>query len=166
VFAGDENRLTGNAGLPVAINPYVERFGTARPVAGAIRPSPGAYDVVFDTPARTAPGAFTFRFWIDDVTPPTVRLLGAAVKPRSRLELIVTDGGSGVDPSSLEASIDGRPAIVVFERGRALVSVGATPSGRHRLVFRASDYQELKNNENVSQILPNTRTLRATFRVR
>jgi hypothetical protein len=166
VFAGDENRLTGNAGLPLAINPYVDGFGAPRPVAGAIRPAPGAYDVVFETPAGTAPGAFTFRFWIDDVTPPTVRLLSTTVKPRSSLEVAVTDIGSGVDPVSLEASIDGKPAHVAFARGRALVSVGATPSGRHRLVFRAADYEELKNMENVPQILPNTRTFRATFRVR
>jgi subtilisin family serine protease len=166
VFAGDENRLTGNAGLPLAINPYVESFATARPVAGAIRPSPGAYDVVFETPAGTAPGAFTFRYWIDDVAPPRVRLLGATVRPRSSLALALTDAGSGIDPRSLEASIDGRPAKVVFTRGRALVSVGATPSGPHRLVFRVSDYQELKNMENVPQILPNTRTLLAAFRIR
>ena len=55
---------------------------------------------------------------------------------------------------------------MVFARGRALVSVGATPSGPHRLVFRVSDYQELKNMENVPQILPNTRTLLAAFRIR
>ncbi len=166
VLAGDENRLTGNAGLPLAINPYVDSFGDARPVAGAIRPAPGAYDIVFETPAGAAPGAFTFRFWTDDVTPPTVRLLSAAVKQGSKLELAVSDAGSGVDPRSLEASIDGRPVSLAFAHGRALVPVGAIPSGRHRLVFRAADYQELKNMENVPQILPNTRTLSVRFRVR
>jgi subtilisin family serine protease len=167
VFAGDENRLTGNPGLPLAINPYIDSFGKPRPVAGAIRPAPGAYDIVFETPAGTAPGAFTFRFWIDDVTPPTVRLLSvAAVKPRSHLELAVTDAGSGVDPLSVEATIDGRPADITAARGRALVSIDATSRGTHRLVVRAADYQELKNMEDVPQILPNTRTLRATFRIR
>ena len=166
VFAGDESRLTGTPGLPLAINPYADSFGTPRPVAGAIRPAPGAYDIVFETPAGRAPGAFTFRFWIDDVTPPTVRLLTATVKARSSLELVVADAGAGVDPLSLEASIDGRPANVAFARGRALVSVGAAARGPHRLVFRAADHQELKNMENVPGILPNTRTLGATFRVR
>ena len=33
-------------------------------------------------------------------------------------------------------------------------------------MFAAADYQELKNMENVPQILPNTRTLRTTFSVR
>jgi hypothetical protein len=32
-------------------------------------------------------------------------------------------------------------------------------------VFTVSDYQEAKNMENVPQILPNTRVLRATIRV-
>jgi len=32
-------------------------------------------------------------------------------------------------------------------------------------VFIASDYQELKNMENVPQILPNTRRIVTTFRV-
>src|SRR6185312_382216 len=50
VAAGDENRLTGNAGLPLVINPYLDSFGASRPVAGAIRPGPGSYDVVFETP--------------------------------------------------------------------------------------------------------------------
>src|SRR5262249_12690007 len=49
VAAGDENRLTGNAGLPLVINPYLDSFGAPRPVAGAIRPGRGSYDVVFET---------------------------------------------------------------------------------------------------------------------
>ena len=85
VAAGDENRLTGNAGLPLVINPYLDSFGAARPVAGAIRPVPGSYDVVFDTPVvptagAAGPGAYTFRYWVNDVTPPSVRLLTRTCK--------------------------------------------------------------------------------------
>jgi hypothetical protein len=36
----------------------------------------------------------------------------------------------------------------------------------HRLRLRVSDYQETKNTENVARILPNTRVLSATFRIR
>ena len=43
--------------------------------------------------------------------------------------------------------------------------VGFQP-GRHRLVLKVADYQELKNNENVLRILPNTSTVRKSFRVR
>jgi hypothetical protein len=79
--------------------------------------------------------------------------------------LIVSDGGSGVDPQSLTAKIDGKTANISFVRGRAVVGLGATAPGRHTLVFTAADYQELKNMENVPQILPNTRTFSAAFRV-
>jgi subtilisin family serine protease len=166
VVAGDENRLVGTAALPLAINPYLDGYGQSRPVAGVIRPAPGAYDIVFETPAGVRPGPFMFRFWIDDVTPPAVRLRTPVVSTGSRLELTVSDAGSGVDPRSLEATIDGRQATVAYARGRIAISFVAAGRGRHRLVLRASDYQELKNMENVPQILPNTRTLRTTFRVR
>lgn len=166
VLDDDENRLAGYAGLPVAINPYLESYGAPRPVAGAVEAGAGVYDVVFDTPTGAKPGAFTFRFWVNDVTPPTVRLLARVVRRSGRLELALRDAGSGVDPRSLQATVDGRSVPVAYARGRASIALGATAPGSHRLVFRASDYQELKNDENVPRILPNTRELRATFRVR
>ena len=133
-------------------------------MAGAIRPARGSYDIVFDTASGPA-AAFTFRFWIDDVTPPTVRLLQSAAKRGGNLQLAVADGGAGVDPKSLTARIDGRPVPVSFSGGRAIVSLGSTGPGRHALVFTAADYQELKNMENVLRILANTRTFRAVVRV-
>jgi subtilisin family serine protease len=169
VYAGDENRLTGFAGYPEVINPYIDSYGEARPVAAAVRPAPGSYDVVFDTPARVVPGKFTFRFWVDDQTPPAVKLLSAAAKRNGNLELTVSDGGSGVDPRSLTALIDGKPAKVTYKAGRAVnhavVSLLSVGPGPHALVFTAADYQELKNFENVLRILPNTRVLRTQFRV-
>jgi subtilisin family serine protease len=166
VFAGDENRLAGNAALPLVINPYIESFGTARPVAGAIRPARGSYDVVFDTPSGTSPGAFTFRFWAGDVTPPSVRLLTPVAKQGASLELTVTDTRSGVDPESLLASVDGKTVGLTYARGRVAIGLAGRQPGRHRLVLQVADYQELKNMENVPQILPNTRVYRATFRVK
>ena len=165
VYAGNENRLTGFAALPRAINPYLDSFGEARPVAAAIRPAAGAYDIVFDTPSGVAPGPFTFRFWIDDQTPPAIRLVSRAAKRNGNLELTLTDTGSGVDPSSLTATIDGKPAEITYARGHAVVSLRTVTRGRHALVVTAADYQELKNFENVLRILPNTRILRTTFRV-
>jgi hypothetical protein len=57
---------------------------------------------------------------------------------------------------------------VRYRHGRATISTRALGSkrGRHRLVFRASDYQEAKNMENSGPILPNTRTLSAGFVLR
>ena len=40
--------------------------------AGALSPLAGEYAVVFDSATPAGAGRFTFRFWIDDVTPPTL----------------------------------------------------------------------------------------------
>ena len=42
----------------------------------------------------------------------------------------------------------------------------ALAPGKHRLKVSVADYQETKDNENVGPVLPNTRTLATTFRVR
>ena len=166
VRAGDENRLTGYAGLPLNLNPYLPTYDHLSPAAGAVRPDAGAYDIVFDTPSRQAAGKFTFRFWIDDTNPPRLRLLTRSVRAGGLLQIGVSDAGSGVDPASLHATLDGRAVAVRLRRGRASVSTRGLAHGRHRLVFRASDYQEAKNMENSGPILPNTRPLSASFVVR
>ena len=166
VRAGDENRLTGYAGLPLNLNPYLSRYDQVSPTAGAVRPDPGSYDIVFDTPSRRAAGRFTFRFWINDTTPPRVRLLTRTVRAGGLVRLAVTDRGSGVDPRSRHATIDGEDVGIGLGRGRASLSTLLLAPGRHRLVFRISDYQETKNMENSGPILPNTRLLKTTFVVR
>ena len=160
VIAGDENRLVGYTALPVNLNPY-QRYGRVEPVVGAVLPAPGSYDFVFDTPAGARPGKFTFRVWVNDVTPPSVRRLTARTTPRGTVRLAVSDKGSGVDPGSLVPKIDGRNRSFTFRRGIVTVS-GVTP-GRHRITLAASDYQEAKNMENTGPILPNTRVFSASF---
>ena len=163
VRAGDENRLTGYAGLPLNLNPYLPTFDHLSPAAGAIRPDAGAYDVVFDTPNRRATGRFTFRFWIGDTKPPRIRLLARRVRSGGLVRLGVTDRGSGVDPASLHATLDGVAVAVRYRHGRASITTRGLGRGRHRLVLRASDYQEAKNMENSGPILPNTRRLSTSF---
>ena len=165
VFAGDENRLVGQTGLPVDLNPYLDSFQHPDPVAGAVLPAAGAYDVVFDTPSRARAGPFRFRFWIADTTPPTVRVLRRA---SGSLVLAVADRGSGVDPRLLSVRVDGRARGFSYDpaRGRVLVPRTGLGAGRHRLVVSVSDHQEAKNMEDVRRILPNTRVLRTTFVVR
>ena len=58
-----------------------------------------------------------------------------------------------------------RREMASVRTGRATVSLPGVAAGRHRVVLTAGDYQELKNMENVPQILPNTRTFRTTFAV-
>ena len=82
--------------------------------------------------------------------------------------LSVRDAGSGVDVQSLYGIVDGGFGSVVYNPRTAVarLSFGTLKPGRHRLAFGASDWQETRNHENVYRILPNTRTLRAGFRVR
>ena len=147
--------------LPVDLNPYRTTSGEGRPVAGVVRPAPGIYDIVFDSPRRSLRGAFSFRFWIADTTPPTVRVLSAS---GGVLRIAVRDPGAGVDPDSLHATIDGRTQRLSYANGVARIQ--GVARGSHALVFRASDYQETKNMENVGPVLPNTRTLRTAVVVR
>jgi hypothetical protein len=120
---------------------------------------PGAYDIVFDTRSAAQAGPFTFRYWINDVTPPRVKVTPG----RGQIAITATDAGSGFDPSSVTVRLDGRDAKVGV-RGN-IVTVAAS-KGRHTVVVHASDYQETKNMENVPPILPNTATVTRTVAVR
>jgi hypothetical protein len=167
VVAGlDENRLTGYAALPIAHNPYLQGFRSPVLAAGALAPLAGDYAIVFDSGSRAGAGLFRFRFWINDVKPPTLRLRTRTVRRGAPVQIVAKDAGSGVYPESIAASIDGENVSASFRRGVVRISTVGFAAGRHRLRLRVSDYQETKNTENVARILPNTRTLTATFTVR
>jgi subtilisin family serine protease len=162
VQAGDENRLLGEIALPYNANPYLSSFGSPTPVVGAALPAPGDYDIVFDTVSASRAGPFTFRFWIGDTTPPRVRFLsarGGVVRVRA------TDGGAGINPSSIHLVVDGRRMPTRYLPGsNQIVTTGRKlRRGRHALRLVVSDYQELKNMENIRRVLPNTAGLRKTF---
>jgi subtilisin family serine protease len=160
IYAGDENHLTGYAGMPINLNPYFDTFGQQRSIAGAILPGPGTYDIVFDTRGKSLAGPFQFRYWVNDVRPPSFRIVRS---DPGTIAVVVTDAGSGVDPHSLQAKLDTRDVHVTFADGKAIVR--ADP-GKHKLSLQASDYQETKNMEDVVKIKPNTATLTRTVTVR
>ncbi|HEX6789590.1 MAG TPA: S8 family serine peptidase [Gaiellaceae bacterium] len=164
VVADDENRLTGYDGLPVNLNPYQD-YARVEPAVAAIAPAPGKYDLVFDTPAGTKPGRFTFRVWSNDVTPPSIRILSRTLRPGTPLKFAVNDAGSGVDVGSIKAKIDGNLPEFVYSSG-VLRFKGPLKAGTHRYSLTISDYEESKNMENVGPILPNTRSVSGTFVVR
>jgi subtilisin family serine protease len=167
VVAGlDEDRLTGYAGLPIAHNPYLENFHDPVLAAGALSPRPGEYGIVFDSARRAGAGPFTFRLWIDDVTPPTLRLRTRRVDRGDPILVAAIDRGSGVYPDLVRASIDGRSVRAAYRRGVVRIGTTGLSPGAHRLRLRVSDYQETKNTENVARILPNTRFLTATVTIR
>ena len=161
----DENRLVGYTGLPAMINPYV---GLPRPtpVVASILPVTGEYEIVFDTPAGGRPGPFAFRFWVNDTTPPAIRLLTGAVRRGAGLRVAVTDSQSGVDPGSVAANIDGKRARYVYRSGVLVLQTAALTPGAHKVTVHASDWEESKNMEDVGPVLPNTRTQTMTFTVR
>ena len=166
VRAGDERRLTGYAALPFNLNPYLRIFGEPVLAAGAILPAAGRYDVVFDSPSAARAGAFSFRYWVNDVTPPVVRLRARTVRRGSALAVLAADRGSGVDPASLVVRVDGDEVFARYAAGKILVPTDGLRRGRHALRLQVSDYQESRNMENVARILPNTRILQTTFVVR
>jgi hypothetical protein len=164
VVGSDENRLVGYTAIPVDINPYAD-FGRIVPAVGAVFPAPATYDVVFDTPAGAKPGKFTFKFWVNDLSPPTVRLLTRTIRANDVIRLRVTDGASGVDPASLVVNVDAFRPGFVYKNG-ILRFRSALKRGTHRLTVVAADYQETKNMENTGPVRPNTRTFHATIVVR
>jgi subtilisin family serine protease len=166
VTAADENRQVGYSALPINLNPYLPDLGSPRRASGALRPAPGAYSIVFDSPSRATAGRFSFRFWLDDTRPPTLRLLTRRVTSGGVLEIAASDAGSGIDPQSIALTIDGAARPVSFAGGRIRMPDPGLSAGRHRLALQVSDFQETRNNENVPRILPNTARLEATITIR
>jgi hypothetical protein len=159
VSGDDENRLVGYDGLPVAIDPYQGVY-TAEPAVGAVLPATGTYEFVFDTPTGRKPGPFRFRFWVNDTTPPAIRLLDRRVAAGRPIRFSVTDAGSGVDPRSLRVTHAGKAVSFRYAR-RVLTVPSAGLHGAVDLTVTAADWQESKNMEDVGGVLPNTRVLTA-----
>lgn len=167
VIGADENHQAGSVALPLRINPYLPSFLDPAPISAVIRPVPGVFHVVFDSPTRAGGGPFRFRFWIDDRTPPRVRLVTPTVRSGGTLVATASDRGAGVDPGSVYVQIDGGELRqATYRNGRVRVPVGSLRSGRHGVLLHVSDRQESKNMENVERILPNTTRLAANFNVR
>lgn len=166
VEGSDENRLTGYAALPTNLNPYLAQFGNPVLAAAAIRPLAGSYDIVFDSATAAGAGAFSFRFWVDDTKPPSLRLTQARVRRNVPLVVLASDLGSGIDATTIKATIDGKPYATFFGAGVLRITTTGIKAGKHRLRLQVSDYQESRNMENVPPILPNTRVLQATIVIR
>jgi len=158
VLGSSEDRLAGLTALPVNVNPYVDLYGSVEPVAGVLRPGPGLYEIVFDTTSAARAGRFRFHLWINDRTPPRIRLLS---RMKGLVTVRITDAGAGVDPLSISATSGSKSFKVSFDSrtGKAKINVASLVAGG-TLVVRVSDYQESKNDENAGALLPNTREIR------
>ena len=158
-FDGEEDHLTGYVGLPMDLNPYRRTYGRRIKVAGAVLPAKGYYDLVFDTTSASQAGPFSFRYWVNDTMPPKLKLLKST---HAAIRVSATDAGSGVDPTSVVATVDGKTVHGSWKRG--VFTFPASP-GRHSLRISVADYQEAKNMEDVPPVLPNTATLKASVSV-
>jgi subtilisin family serine protease len=165
----DENDVQGYAGLPVDVNPLTFDFPLDIGAAGAASPRQQTFYVSVDSgrdpfTGRSLAGRYVLRSWVNDVRPPTIRLLTKRVAAgRPTLVARVVDAGAGVDPLSLviayervlvgAAAYDPVAGIAVFPLPAAAPRITATTAA----ILVASDYQESKNVNTVgADIMPNT----------
>jgi hypothetical protein len=165
VAGNDENRVVGYTGIPASLDPY-QGIDRAEPVVGAVLPDPGTYEFAFDTPTGAKPGAFAFRFWINDTSPPSIRILHHNVKIGRSIRLSARDSGSGVDPRSVHATVGGKSVRLTYAHGVLRLRTKGLRTGKQAVLVKASDYQETKNMEDVGPVLPNTRRFAARVAVR
>jgi hypothetical protein len=171
-FLGSPNErdVEGYAGTPVNANQLMFDYHVDLGAAGASFPKVQRFWIAVDSGSdpfthRPLPGAYVLRSWVNDVTPPKIRLLTSRVAAgRPTIVARVTDKGAGVDPLSLVIGYRGvLVGAVVYDpvSGIALFplppAAAKIPNGRTRLVVSASDFQEAKNVDSVGdEILPNT----------
>ena len=119
-------------------------------------------------PSRAGAGSFAFRYWVNDVTPPTLRLRTPRRRRQgSRCASQATDAGAGVYPQlDRRRSSTARRRRATFRDGVVSISTCGLGPGTHRLRLRVSDYQESKNTENVARSSRTRAGSTATFRVR
>jgi hypothetical protein len=177
--AKDENSVQGFAGTPVDVNELTYDYQSAVGAAGAEYPGPGTYYVAVDSgrgrfDGRSLAGSFVLRSWVDDVTPPTLRLLTTRVTAgRPTIVFRSLDTQSGVDPASLTLGYDGTLlAVGSYDPTTGLAvfplpaSVPALKAGTTSLRMLSSDFQETKNVDTSGRsLMPNTRTASAKLRV-
>jgi hypothetical protein len=172
--AKDENTVQGFPGTPVNVNSLMTDYLVPNRTAGASFPTPGRYFVAVDSEGRSLGGGYVLRSWVNDVTPPSVKLVTARVSAgRPTLVVRAIDAKSGVDPSSLTVAYRGTlvgASTYDVDTGIAVFPLPATAPalsrGTVRVKLVASDFQESKNIDTVSQeILPNTRSTAVRLRV-
>jgi len=136
---------------------------------------PGRYFVSVDSGrdllnGRSLAGRYTLRSWVNDVRPPTVRVITKSLSSgRPTVVAKITDAKSGVDPHSLQlffgpstrrssvgaTLFDPATGIAAFSIPRSALPLEAETQFMQVV---ASDYQEAKNiNTESNSPLPNTR---------
>jgi hypothetical protein len=175
----DENDVQGYSGTPVDVNPLTFDFGIDVGAAGVQFTRVQRFFVAVDSRTdpftnRPAEGRYVLRGWVDDVFPPTVRMVTTRVSAgRPLLVGQAFDLGSGVDPLSLVLNYSGvLLAASQYDPVTGLILFGlptqapALKRGTTDATVFASDFQEAKNINPVGgSLLPNSTFLRTRLKV-
>jgi hypothetical protein len=155
----------------VNANPLMYDFRADVEAAAVVFPLTKRYYVAIDSGSdpftgQGYPGQYVLRSWVDDLRPPSLRLLTTRVAAgRPTLAAIAIDSQAGVDPLSLviaynkivlgAAAYDPVSGIALFPLPS---NAPALKAGKRTGILAASDYQETKNVNTIgTDILPNTR---------
>ncbi len=175
----DENDVQGYAGIPTDVNALTYDSNIDVGAAGVQFPRLQRLYIAVDSRAdeftnHSQKGKYLLNAWVDDLTPPLVRVLTTRVTAgRPLLVAQALDAQSGVDPLSLvinynhavvgASAYDPSSGIVVFGIPSAAPKLNA---GTTTTVVQASDYQEAKNINTVgNDIYPNTNFKQAKLTV-
>jgi minor extracellular serine protease Vpr len=166
----DENDVQGYAGIPTDVNSLTYDSGIDVGAAGVQFPRLQRFYISVDS--RSDPftglsqkGKYLLNAWVDDLTPPAIRLLTTRITTGRPLIIgQAVDFQAGVDPLSLVINYNG--ALVgasAYDPTTGLAVFGIPPQapafkkGKTALIMAASDYQEAKNINTVGDaIYPNT----------
>jgi minor extracellular serine protease Vpr len=175
----DENDVQGYAGIPTDVNSltYDSNFDVG--AAGVQYPRQQRFYVAVDSRAdpftnKPQNGEYLLNAWVNDVTPPSVRLLTKRITAgRPLIVAQAVDLQSGVDPLSLVIGYSN--AVVgasAYDPDSGLILFGipesapAFKAGKTAVTMAASDYQETKNiNTPGDSIMPNTAYLQKKLTV-
>ena len=159
----DENDVLGYAGIPVNVNGRLPDFLFSIGAAGGVFLPPGRYYVSVDSgrdlfSGRPLAGRYTLRSWVNDVRPPTVRIVTKQFSSgRPTIVARITDAKSGVDPLALQLFFGPIDAPDLRQRRCSTIRRAVLPSSRcpreacplepgpQFMQIVASDYQEAKN---------------------
>jgi len=166
----NENDVQGYAGIPTDVNALTFDANIDVGAAGVQFPRIQRFYVAVDSRAdeftnKSQKGKYLLNAWINDVTPPAVRVLTTRVTAGRPLIIAeAVDLQSGVDPLSLVFAYGGvLIGASAYDPSSGLVIFGLPPqapklkAGKRRAIVVASDYQEAKNINTVgNEIMPNT----------
>ena len=171
----DENDVLGYAGIPVNVNGSLPDFLYSIGASGGVFLPPGKYYVSVDSgrdlfTGRSLAGKYTLRSWVNDVKPPTVKILTKTLSTgRPTIVAKVTDAKSGVDPSSMQlvfgpSKRQSTVRATLYDPATGIAAFAipkeALPlePGTQFMQLTVSDYQEAKNiNTESESPFPNTR---------